>query len=92
MGLNNSLTYDTMDADLRMRQRLRQKQGSPVVTGVQQVPLNSAGWPCTRSAGAPAPAGGQKSASVLTLVREPHGVVTDVHGGVGGDSDVQALI
>ena len=67
MGLNNSLTYDTMDADLRMRQRLRQKQGSPVVTGVQQVPLNSAGWPCTRSAGAPAPAGGQKSASVLTL-------------------------
>ena len=68
MGLHNSLTYDTMDADLRMRQRLRQKQGSPVVTGVQQVPLNSAGWPCTRSAGAPAPAGGQKSASVLTLL------------------------
>ena len=67
MGLHNSLNYDTMDADLRMRQRLRQKQGSPVVTGVQQVPLNSAGWPCTRSAGAPAPAGGQKSASVLTL-------------------------
>ena len=41
--------------------------GASGVTGEQQVPLNSAGWPCTQSAGAPAPAGGQKSASVLTL-------------------------
>ena len=42
--------------------------GASGVTGVQQVPLNSAGQPCPWSAGAPAPAGGQKSASVLTLV------------------------
>ena len=41
--------------------------GASGVTGEQQVPLNSAGWPCTQSAGAPALAGGQKSASVLTL-------------------------
>ena len=41
--------------------------GASGVTGVQQVPLNSAGQPCPRSAGAPAPAGGQKSASVSTL-------------------------
>ena len=26
------------------------------------------------------------------VVREPHGVVADVHGGVGGDSDVEALV
>ena len=56
-----------MDAELQIRQRLRHQQGPPGVTGVQQVPLNSAGWPCTRCAGAPAPAGGQKSASVSTL-------------------------
>ena len=43
--------------------------GASGVTGVQQGPLNSAGQPCLRSAGAPAPAGGQKSASVSTLVQ-----------------------
>ena len=26
------------------------------------------------------------------VVREPHGVVADVHGGVGGDGDVDTLV
>ena len=62
------LSINPLSKDLRMIQGTPAATGASGVTGVQQVPLNSAGQPCPRSAGAPAPAGGPKSASVSTLV------------------------
>ena len=61
------LSINPLSKDLRMIQGTPAATGASGVTGVQQVPLNSAGQPCPRSAGAPAPVGGPKSASFSTL-------------------------
>ena len=62
------LSINPLSKDLRMIQGTPAATGASGVTGVQQGALNSAGQPCSWSAGAPASAGGQKSASVSTLL------------------------